>query len=54
MTASEIAGPEGNSEGSRAAIMTAEQARDPDHFPGFAVAVPLGIQHVLALSLIHI
>ena len=23
--------------------------RDPDYFPGFAVAVPLGIQHVLAM-----
>jgi xanthine permease len=31
------------------AIMTAEQARDPDYFPGFAVAIPLGIQHVLAM-----
>ena len=30
-------------------IMTAEQARDPDYFPGFAAAVPLGIQHVLAM-----
>ena len=25
------------------------QARDPDYFPGFAVAIPLGIQHVLAM-----
>lgn len=25
------------------------EARDPDHFPGLAVAVPLGIQHVLAM-----
>lgn len=33
----------------RHAIMTAEQARDPDHFPGLRVAVPLGIQHVLAM-----
>jgi xanthine permease len=31
------------------AIMTPEQARDPDHFPGLAVAIPLGIQHVLAM-----
>ncbi|WP_353228535.1 nucleobase:cation symporter-2 family protein [Novosphingobium sp.] len=31
------------------AIMTAAQARDPDYFPGFATAVPLGIQHVLAM-----
>jgi NCS2 family nucleobase:cation symporter-2 len=30
-------------------IMTAEQARDPDYFPGLAVAIPLGIQHVLAM-----
>lgn len=29
--------------------ITAEQARDPDFFPGFATAVPLGIQHVLAM-----
>ena len=29
--------------------MTAEQARDPDHFPGLAVAIPLGVQHVLAM-----
>lgn len=26
-----------------------EQARDPDYFPGYALAVPLGIQHVLAM-----
>lgn len=32
-----------------AGIMTPDQARDPDYFPGFAVAVPLGIQHVLAM-----
>lgn len=31
------------------AIMTLEQARDPDFFPGFAVALPLGVQHVLAM-----
>lgn len=29
--------------------MTAEQARDPDYFPGLAIALPLGIQHVLAM-----
>lgn len=29
--------------------MTQQQARDPDYFPGLAVAVPLGIQHVLAM-----
>ncbi|CAN5609479.1 nucleobase:cation symporter-2 family protein [soil metagenome] len=33
----------------RAGIMTPEQARDPDYFPGFATAIPLGIQHVLAM-----
>jgi NCS2 family nucleobase:cation symporter-2 len=32
-----------------AGVMTAAQARDPDYFPGFAVAIPLGIQHVLAM-----
>ena len=30
-------------------ILTPKQARDPDYFPGFAVAIPLGIQHVLAM-----
>src|SRR5436309_1737282 len=29
--------------------MTPEQMRDPDYFPGLATAVPLGIQHVLAM-----
>jgi xanthine permease len=29
--------------------MTPAQARDPDHFPGLATAIPLGIQHVLAM-----
>ncbi|MEJ2457447.1 MAG: solute carrier family 23 protein, partial [Novosphingobium sp.] len=29
--------------------MTPEQARDPDYFPGLATAIPLGIQHVLAM-----
>lgn len=29
--------------------VTREQARDPDFFPGFGLAVPLGIQHVLAM-----
>lgn len=33
----------------RTGLMTAEQARDPDYWPGFAVAIPLGIQHVLAM-----
>ena len=31
------------------AAVTREQARDPDFFPGMALAVPLGIQHVLAM-----
>ena len=31
------------------AMMTPEQARDPDWFPGLATAIPLGIQHVLAM-----
>ncbi len=30
-------------------LMTPEQARDPDYFPGLGVAIPLGIQHVLAM-----
>ncbi|MFX8381663.1 hypothetical protein ABTL77_19890, partial [Acinetobacter baumannii] len=30
-------------------VMTPEQARDPDYFPGLATALPLGIQHVLAM-----
>jgi xanthine permease len=29
--------------------MTAQQARDPDYFPGLTTAIPLGIQHVLAM-----
>lgn len=37
-----------------AGVMTAEQARDPDHFPGLAVAVPLGVQHVLAMFVSNI
>jgi len=32
-----------------AGLMTPDQARDPEYFPGFATAVPLGIQHVLAM-----
>ncbi len=31
------------------ATLSTERARDPDYFPGFAIAVPLGIQHVLAM-----
>ncbi|MET0371068.1 MAG: nucleobase:cation symporter-2 family protein [Sphingobium sp.] len=30
-------------------LMTAEQARDPDYFPRLSVAIPLGVQHVLAM-----
>lgn len=33
----------------RSGLMTAAQAEDPDYFPGFALAVPLGVQHVLAM-----
>ena len=35
--------------GRRPGGMTAAQARDPDYWPGWGVAVPLGIQHVLAM-----
>lgn len=31
------------------ALMPLERARDPDYFPGLATAVPLGVQHVLAM-----
>lgn len=34
---------------SNSSIGTPEQLRDPDYFPGFGRAVPLGIQHVLAM-----
>ena len=34
--------------------MTPDQRRDPDHFPGLAVALPLGIQHVLAMFVSNI
>jgi NCS2 family nucleobase:cation symporter-2 len=37
-----------------AGVMTAEQARDPDYLPSLAVAVPLGIQHVLAMFVSNI
>jgi hypothetical protein len=33
----------------RPSALTAAQARDPDYFPGMAMAVPLGIQHILAM-----
>lgn len=34
---------------SRPATVSPDQARNPDYFPGFATAIPLGIQHVLAM-----
>lgn len=34
--------------------ITAAQARDPDLFPGLAIAIPLGIQHVLAMFVSNI
>lgn len=34
--------------------MTPEQARDPDYFPRLAIALPLGIQHVLAMFISNI
>lgn len=34
---------------SRPGSIAREQARDPDFFPGFGLAVPLGVQHVLAM-----
>jgi xanthine permease len=36
-------------QGHATGIMTAEQARDPDYMPPLAIAIPLGIQHVLAM-----
>jgi len=33
----------------RPSALTAAQARDPDYFPGMAMALPLGIQHILAM-----
>jgi len=39
----------GSGRAHRTGIMTAQHARDPDYFPGFAVSIPLGIQHVLAM-----
>ncbi|NML92178.1 uracil-xanthine permease family protein [Novosphingobium olei] len=33
----------------RKSVATREQKRDPDYFPGYASAIPLGIQHVLAM-----
>lgn len=29
--------------------VTRDEARDPDFFPGFGLAIPLGVQHVLAM-----
>ena len=34
--------------------ITADHARDPDYFPGFATAIPLGVQHVLAMFVSNI
>ena len=34
---------------SNLSAVTRAQARDPDYFPGYAAAIPLGIQHVLAM-----
>ena len=49
MTATDFAAPNVSAGGEHAGVMTAEQARDPNYFPGLAVAIPLGIQHVLAM-----
>lgn len=35
-------------------FMTPEQRRDPDYFPGFAAAVPLSIQHILAMFISNV
>ncbi|MEM5517694.1 nucleobase:cation symporter-2 family protein [Henriciella sp. AS95] len=35
-------------------LMTAEQRRDPDYFPGFAAAIPLSIQHILAMFISNV
>jgi NCS2 family nucleobase:cation symporter-2 len=34
--------------------MAPAQARDPDYFPGLAIAIPLGIQHVLAMFIANL
>jgi len=34
--------------------LTREQAADPEYFPGYATAIPLGIQHVLAMFVSNI
>ncbi|WP_226015824.1 uracil-xanthine permease family protein [Novosphingobium sp. FKTRR1] len=44
-----VAVPVADAPAIRRGLMTPEQARDPDYFPGFATAIPLGIQHVLAM-----
>jgi len=49
MTATDFAAPNGSAGGGHVGLMTSEQARDPNYFPGLAVALPLGIQHVLAM-----
>ncbi|MDE8650285.1 nucleobase:cation symporter-2 family protein [Novosphingobium album (ex Liu et al. 2023)] len=43
------AAPLSSAEAALPGALTPEQARDPDYFPGMAVAIPLGIQHVLAM-----
>jgi NCS2 family nucleobase:cation symporter-2 len=54
MTAPPAASPEVGSAPHHAGIMSAEQARDPEFFPALSVAVPLGIQHVLAMFVSNI
>ena len=38
-----------NTQSQMSEIGSAEQLRDPDYFPPFAISIPLGIQHVLAM-----
>ena len=35
-------------------LMTREQRQDPDYFPGFAAAIPLSIQHILAMFISNV
>ena len=39
---------------SGAILMTREQRQDPDYFPGFAAAIPLSIQHILAMFISNV
>ena len=39
---------------SAAGLMTAEQARDPNYLPSLAIALPLGLQHILAMFVSNI